>query len=151
MPRYSPLMTTMEPSSPLKIEPLRPVAKVALAVEILAEYVPSWWILRRPNIVEMVSAARDVRPTKPRVPAELEHALARRLGRAVVLTLRLLPTDSRCLIRSLVLARLLARRAIPNTLVIGVRKNSDFEAHAWIEHEGRPVLPAGAYTRLTEL
>jgi hypothetical protein len=141
----------MEPSSPLKIEPLRPVAKVALAVEILAEYVPSWWILRRPNIVEMVSAARDVRPTKPRVPAELEHALARRLGRAVVLTLRLLPTDSRCLIRSLVLARLLARRAIPNTLVIGVRKNSDFEAHAWIEHEGRPVLPAGAYTRLTEL
>jgi hypothetical protein len=141
----------MDPSSPLKIEPLRPVAKVALAVEILAEYVPSWWILRRPNIVEMVSAARDVRPTKPRVPAELEHALARRLGRAVVLTLRLLPTDSRCLIRSLVLARLLARRAIPNTLVIGVRKNSDFEAHAWIEHEGRPVLPAGAYTRLTEL
>ena len=144
-------MTTMEPSSPLRIAPLRPVAKVALAAEILAEYVPSWWILGRPNVVEMVSAARDVRPTKPRVPAELEHALARRLGRAVVMTLRLLPTDSRCLIRSLVLTRLLARRAIPNTLVIGVRKEPDFEAHAWIEHEGRPVLPAGAYTRLTEL
>ena len=77
--------------------------------------------------------------------------MALRLGRAVVKTLRLLPTDSRCLIRSLVLSRILSRRAIPHTLVIGVRNDPEFMAHAWVEHEGYPVLPAGNYTRLTEL
>jgi hypothetical protein len=133
------------------IEPLRPAEKVALVAEILAEYVPSWRILGRPNVVEMVSAARDVPASKPPVPSLVEHDVARRLGRAVGKTLRLLPTDSRCLIRSLVLTRLLARRAIPNTIVIGVRKAPDFQAHAWVEHEGRPILPAGEYTRLTEL
>ena len=113
------------------LEPLSPLAKIALVAEILTEYVPSWRILGEPNVVEMVRAAR--------------------LGRAVRRTLALLPTDSRCLIRSLVLTRLLARRSIPNTLVIGVRKTSEFEAHAWVEHAGQPILPAGDYTRLTEL
>jgi hypothetical protein len=98
-----------------------------------------------------VRAVREVEPSRsPLSPVE-EHDTARRLGRAVQRTLRLLPTDSRCLIRSLVLTRLLARRSIPNTLVIGVRKTGEFEAHAWIEHGGQPILPAGEYTRLTEL
>ena len=61
------------------------------------------------------------------------------------------PGDSRCLIRSLVLVRVLARRAIPSMLVIGVRKNPGFKAHAWVEHEGKAILAAGDYTRLTEL
>ena len=133
------------------IRPLGPRGKAALVAEILAEYVPSWRILGRANVVEMVHAARDVPATRPRVPAPEEHDVARRLGRAVGKTLRLLPTDSRCLIRSLVLTRLLTRRAIPNTLVIGVRKAPHFQAHAWVEHDGRPILPAGEYTRLTEL
>jgi hypothetical protein len=99
----------------------------------------------------MVRAARDVPATHPRGPDLQEHKMALRLGRAVVKTLRLLPTDSRCLIRSLVLSRILTRRSIPHTLVIGVRKEPEFIAHAWVEHEGFPVLPAGEYTRLTEL
>jgi hypothetical protein len=49
------------------------------------------------------------------------------------------------------LTRILTRRSIPHTLVIGVRNEPEFIAHAWIEYEGRPVLPAGEYTRLTEL
>lgn len=133
------------------LEPLSPRGKIALVAEILTEYVPSWRILGEPNVIDMVRAARDVEPTRPRVPSVQEHDVARRLGGAVGKTLRLLPTDSRCLIRSLVLTRMLARRSIPNTLVIGVRKAPEFEAHAWVEHEGRPILPAGEYTRLTEL
>jgi hypothetical protein len=133
------------------IQPLRLFEKIALVFEILTEYVPSWRILGEPNIIDMVRAVREVEPSRsPLSPVE-EHDTARRLGRAVQRTLRLLPTDSRCLIRSLVLTRLLARRSIPNTLVIGVRKTSEFEAHAWIEHDGQPILPAGDYTRLTEL
>lgn len=125
--------------------------KLSLVLEILVEYVPAWWILRTRNVVDMVTAARSVGITKPRGPAHLEHRTARRLGHAVGRTLRLLPTDSRCLIQSLVLTRLLARRSIPCTLVIGVRNEPEFQAHAWVEHQERPVLPAGRYQRLTEL
>jgi hypothetical protein len=133
------------------IQPLRLFEKVALVFEILTEYVPSWRILGEPNVIDMVRAAREVEPSRSPVSPVEEHDTARRLGRAVHRTLALLPTDSRCLIRSLVLTRVLARRAIPNTLVIGVRKAPEFEAHAWVEHNGQPVLPAGEYTRLTEL
>jgi hypothetical protein len=133
------------------LDPLGPRARIALLGEILTEYVPCWQILRTKNVVDMVKAARDVSVTHPRGPAFQEHKMALRLGRAVVKTLRLLPTDSRCLIRSLVLSRILTRRSIPHTLVIGVRNSPEFMAHAWVEHEGYPVLPAGEYTRLTEL
>lgn len=133
------------------LEPLTLRGRIALIAEILIEYVPSWRILRNPNVVEMVRAARDVEATRPREPAAQEYKTALRLGRAVSRTLAVLPTDSRCLIRSLVLTRILARRSIPHKLVIGVRNEPEFIAHAWVEHEGRPVLPAGEYTRLTEL
>lgn len=76
-----------------------------------------------------------------------------RLGRAVSRTLRLLPTDSRCLVRSLVLTGLLARRGLSSTLVIGVRPEPEFAAHAWVEHAGEPLLQTGEgrYGRLAEI
>jgi hypothetical protein len=79
--------------------------------------------------------------------------LASRLGRAVYRTLRILPTDSRCLVQSLVLSRMLSARGIPSTLVIGAHSRPDFTAHAWVEHDGRPVLPPRGYqdSRLVEL
>ena len=119
-------------------------------LEILAAYAAMWRALNLPDVREMAARAREV-DSRPYVPDPLEHQVARRLGRVVRRTLGILPTDSRCLIRSLVLLRILARRAIPGTLVIGVRKESEFEAHAWVEHQGEPILPAGDYTRLTEL
>jgi hypothetical protein len=76
-----------------------------------------------------------------------------RLGRIVGRTLGVLPADSRCLVRSLVLTGLLASRGIRSTLVIGVKSEPDFEAHAWVECVGMPLLPAGdeTYERLVEL
>ena len=133
------------------MDPLSVRQRIALLSEILIEYVPTWRILRKSDVVEMVRAARNVPATRERGPSAQEHKLALRLGRAVVKTLTLLPTDSRCLIRSLVLSRILTRRSIPHTLVIGVRNDPDFAAHAWVEHDNLPVLPAGQYTRLTEL
>ncbi|MDQ3569707.1 MAG: lasso peptide biosynthesis B2 protein [Actinomycetota bacterium] len=84
---------------------------------------------------------------------ESAHLSGLRLGRAVSRTLRLLPTDSRCLVRSLVLTALLARRGLSSLLVIGVRSDPEFAAHAWVEHAGRPLLPPGEETfqRLLEL
>jgi hypothetical protein len=76
-----------------------------------------------------------------------------RLGRAVGRTLGVVPADARCLVRSLVLIDMLARRGIRAALVIGAREGPDFQAHAWVEKSGEPLLPPyhGQYERLVEL
>jgi hypothetical protein len=48
-----------------------------------------------------------------------------------------------CLSQSLVLTRLLAARGLESRLVIGVVPGERFAAHAWVEHEGAPLLPPG--------
>jgi hypothetical protein len=65
--------------------------------------------------------------------------------------LRVLPTDTRCLITALVLIRILARRSIDGRLVIGVRSADGVTAHAWVECAGRPVLDPGDHERLLEV
>ncbi|HET6567651.1 MAG TPA: lasso peptide biosynthesis B2 protein [Rhodothermales bacterium] len=135
---------------PQTLPRLTPGAKIALVFEILTAYGRMWRAMGHPDVLRLATKARGVR-SLPRVDDPLEHQVARRLGKVVGKVLRTLPTDSRCLIRSLVLVRILSRRSIPNTLVIGVRKESDFQAHAWVEHDGVPILPAGAYTRLMEM
>ena len=63
------------------------------------------------------------------------------------------PGDTRCLARSLVLTRLLAKRGIETKLVIGARTTPEFLAHAWVEYDGHPVLNPGddSFGRLVEL
>jgi hypothetical protein len=53
----------------------------------------------------------------------------------------------------LVVSSLLARRATPTSLVIGVRPGDEFLAHAWVEIDGESILPAGEpeYQRLAVL
>ncbi len=75
--------------------------------------------------------------------AELEAGGGWRYAMAVVKVLRLLPTDSRCLVRSLVLTTVLARRGADTTLVIGVTAAPEFSAHAWVEHRGEALLEPG--------
>jgi hypothetical protein len=112
---------------------------------------------RRDKLKSLVALARRDRQGASELTPEQAAALAIRLGKAVARTLMLLPTDSRCLIRSLVLLRLLARRNIEATLVIGVRgeRHNDelFAAHAWIEHRGITLLGAGGghFARLLEI
>ncbi len=131
---------------------LRPAERARLAVEIAAAYVRARRELRRAPIAAAVAALRG--GGSP-APARTQDAVAeaQRLGRAVILTLRLLPGDTRCLARSLVLTALLARRGVEAKLVIGTRPEPDFRAHAWVECAGQAVLPPGdgSYGRLVEL
>jgi hypothetical protein len=85
--------------------------------------------------------------------APVPDAAVRRLSRAVERTLGPLPTDSRCLVRAVVLLRLLARRGRRGQIVIGVRKAGSFGAHAWVELDGRPVVfdEADGFERLAAL
>jgi len=140
--------------STLRVTPRRPVPgrlKPVLAAEILIVYVQVRWLLRRQDVRSVVSSARASSPGRaPDVEfTSLEDRLvAVRLGGAVRRTLNVLPADSRCLMQSLVLSRLLSARAISTTVVIAARSEPEFEAHAWVEHERVPVLPPRGFDEL---
>ena len=132
--------------------PRRPLERARLVREIVAAYVQARRELRRAPIDAVVAALRsESQPPAPQTAAALDEA--RSLGWIVVHTLRLIPGDTRCLARSLVLTRLLARRGIPSKLVIGAQPAPDFRAHAWVECDGQPVLSPGdgSLGRLVEL
>jgi Transglutaminase-like superfamily len=128
--------------------------KASLAAEILLDYVRVRRLLWKGDLTATVTTLRSVTPP---VQTELRdrraQAVGVRLGKAVGRTLHLLPFDSRCLVRSLVLTSMLARRGIPATLVIGVSIEPEFAAHAWVESEGIALLPTmdDSYRRLVEM
>jgi Transglutaminase-like superfamily len=126
--------------------------RVRLAVEILAAYAQARRALRRAPIEAAVATLRSQSPP-PSEDATGSLEEARRLGRAVTRLLSYVPGDTRCLARSLVLTRLLARRGVQAKLVIGARTEPEFLAHAWVEHAGEPVLDPGdgSFGRLVEL
>jgi hypothetical protein len=134
--------------------PLPLGARLALAVEIVAAYAVARRGLRRRGLRDVL---RELRSANGGPPAGADAgdplAVGRRLGRAVRRTLGVLPADSRCLMSSLVLTRLLARRGIQSQLVISVRPGERFAAHAWVEHDGAALLPPDApeSARLTTL
>lgn len=128
--------------------------KLALALEILRGYVRIRRSLARHQLPEVLESIRRRSPTHPEERRDLDDQLTGiRLGRAVSRTLGALPADARCLVRSLVLTEMLAQRGIASTFLIGVRSGSNFQAHAWVEKGGVPLLPANGdeYERLVEL
>jgi hypothetical protein len=122
---------------------------VALVAEILVAYSRVRWDLRRAGLKATLASLRG----QPAAVPDEAVALGRRLAPVVARTLWVLPTESRCLMRSLVLTRLLARRGVSTELVISVRPGARFAAHAWIEHRGVALLPADApaFERLVTL
>jgi Transglutaminase-like superfamily len=142
------------PSADDPLGRLSRAGKAGLVLEILVAYAKVRWSLGRAGLPATLAAARSLAadsPAQPGLPGET--VLGARLGRAVVRTLRLLPTDSRCLMRSLVLTRLLARRGLESALVIGVAVEPEFAAHAWLERGDVPLLPAemSGFARLVRL
>lgn len=120
---------------------MRSLAKGRLALEIVWSYAHTRWLMRRRSLPVTVNVLR--RPADGREGGTPE---IRRLARAVIRTLEPLPVDSRCLMRSLVLLRVLARRGVSGALVIAVRPGDreQLDAHAWVEVADEPLLaPAG--------
>jgi hypothetical protein len=142
----------VEARGPRHGRPRDPLERARLVGEIVAAYMQARRELRRAPIDAVVAALRsEAPPPTPQTAAALEEA--RSLGWIVARTLKLIPGDTRCLARSLVLTRLLARRGIPSKLVIGAQPAPDFRAHAWVECDGHAVLSPGdeALGRLVEL
>lgn len=134
--------------------PLSRLQKARLATEVVRSYARVRWLMRR---TDLRSALRDLReaPGAQSPPAGDDRLQAGdRLGRAVDGTLPRLPVDASCLLKSLTLSRMLARRGIDSVLVIGVdAPGEDFGAHAWVEVDGRALLQPGGekYPRLVDL
>lgn len=127
LPRYGPL--------PLGV-------KLGLAWEVVESFVRARSAMRRSEIRSTVARLRAVEPVRGTVSDPL--VTGHRLGRVVRRTLAVVPGDTRCLTQSLVLTRLLAARGVESRLVIGVKPGEAFAAHAWVEHDGVPLLPPGS-------
>lgn len=124
-------------------------AKFRLSLEILAAYRRAWWGMRRHELPAVVAR---VRAEHTHCSAPLPDAERRHLAAVTMRLLSVLPTDSRCLARSLTYLSLLEHRGVSGTLVIGVQTQSGFRAHAWVECDGIALLPSGSgeYEPLTK-
>ena len=132
------------------LPPLSPVGRLRLAAEALSIYMTVRWRLWRSDLSATVHTLRGT--DRQWRDAGLEtYWQGVRLAKATTRTLAVLPTDSRCLMQSLVLLGFLSRRNIGAVLVVAVKSSPDFQAHAWVEHDSRPLLPKGEYGRLVEL
>jgi hypothetical protein len=137
-------------------ERVAPPGKVLLSAEIVVTYVRvRWWLRRRPldEVVAWTRSCRTIRPANVEPGTYEARLVGARLANAVRRTLRVLPTDGRCLMQTLVLSRLLSVRDMSSTVVIGADSAPDFEAHAWLEHAGRPLQPPQRFaeSRLLEI
>jgi Transglutaminase-like superfamily len=122
---------------------LRASQRARLALEILGTYVTVRRVMRGRSLPDTVAVLR-LGAGDGAAGDHASLALANHLAWATVRTITLLPGDSRCLVRSLVLTRVLARRGLGSTLVLAAPPpRPGFEAHAWVEHAGEPVLLPG--------
>jgi hypothetical protein len=109
------------------------------------------WLLPFPAVRRIV--ARAARPVRGEAAAD-PSALGR-LAWAVAVASRAVPRAT-CLTQALAAQVLLRRRGYPAALRIGVARGAGgrFEAHAWVESEGRVIVgaaPPGRYTPLPAL
>ena len=143
-----------DPTPSYRTPAVAPLERPLLALEVVYMYARVRWLLLRRGPVAAVGVLRGDIPEP--AAGEVESTRFRRdlrFGRAVVKVLRFVPTDSRCLMRSLVLTGMLARRGVYATVVIGVRPGPEFGAHAWVEVGGCALLATGeaTFTRLAEI
>lgn len=127
-------MVTAELAQPHRLPPR---AKALLGLEIAATYVQVRAALRRRDVRVVVRQLRTAETPALRHP----ELTAVRLAGVVQRALASAPPRSRCLVQSLVLTRLLARRGIESSLVIAVSPGRHFAAHAWVESAGIELLP----------
>jgi hypothetical protein len=106
------------------------------------------WVVSLPCLIKLL-----VTLSRPSPPANRSGNSMDSVVWAVAVASRYLP-QATCLVRGLAAQVLLADAGIPSDLCIGVTKDdpTSFEAHAWVETDGR-VLIGGPridrYTRLT--
>jgi Transglutaminase-like superfamily len=126
------------------------IERLGLVAEVLVTYVVVRRQVRKHDLPRAVAALRgERRPRYLAVVAREPRALAVAAERVVAR----IPGDSRCLMRSLVVLAMLARRGVDARLILAARPTPEFAAHAWVERDGDPLLPTRGFgdARLAEL
>lgn len=100
------------------------------------------------SLVRTLSARR----ARPRAAHRVAGFTASDLAWAVRAASRRVPRAS-CLTQALALRALMARESLASDLHIGVARDEDgrFEAHAWLEADGRVLIGGGELERFTPL
>lgn len=111
--------------------------RISLTIEIVVTFVLVRLTMREPDIRRTLVRLREGGDT-PATESDIQVAVS--LAHAVDRVLALVPRRSRCLVQSLVLTKLLARRGISSSLVIAVAPGPQLEAHAWVESGHVPLL-----------
>ena len=117
------------------------------------------WVALLSILIRSISLPRALQTVAPRPSSDLQRAdpdAKLRLARAIDLLLAadVLCFRPSCWKRAIVLHRYLALQGIQTKIKFGVRKEVDGEmkGHAWLEHEGNPILESEApnyYTTYT--
>jgi len=122
-----------------KLRALTRVEREILLIAVLLQ--PVFWIALRAFGLLRLQAWFDRLSPGGRQP-RLDVPPAR-IGTLVNVAGRYVPGLNTCLSRSLLLRWLLRRRGIRCELRIGVRLHQgEFQAHAWVEHQGKPINDA---------
>ena len=110
--------------------------KLLLLTEALVCLLRARVQIRVGQVVPPVNLSRDIRISGAPTP----HPPTR-IARAITIAARLIP-GATCLVRALAAQRLLARHGYASNLHIGVANSPEtgFEAHAWIEYQGRILV-----------
>ena len=109
----------------------------------------TWLRLRRGGYAGAVAAVRRPQhtnpPATPTATATATARLAQEIAYALAVAAKYGPWWPQCLVRSLALGWLLARKGVPFEIRIGAASAKpvfnaggtvDFSAHAWVEHDG---------------
>jgi len=112
--------------------PSRIVVAVALVAAVLSQ--------RRIGLYPTLRLAHALARRRATVEAAAS-ALTRSAAQRVAQVAAFHPGRALCLEQSIVLYVLLRRRGVPAELKLGVQP-SPFSAHAWVEHDGRPINEA---------
>lgn len=97
--------------------------------------------LRTLAFKRLLGALARLSPEGPERPGA-DPAGVERVVWAVSVAARYLPGTSTCLAQALAAKVLLGRRGLPGQLRIGVERSAEgkFQAHAWVESQGRIVI-----------
>ena len=98
------------------------------------------WVLPLQQLIKrlpQMAVARDDGRASSALPAE-------RIAWAIRMASRYLPGSRNCLVQSLAVQTLLARRGYSSHLRIGVAKDEggQLKAHAWVEYDGKIIIGA---------
>lgn len=129
---------TSHPSRLARFIRLRNAQKRALVAAWL--WLPLFWVglrtLGLPRFQGLLHQATDSKDSSAAMTADEIQSCAA----AVTMAASHTPFPATCLTRSLLLEWLLQRRGVRTELRIGVNMTSGIlRAHAWVEHEGRPL------------